>query len=96
MELTQVLIKPRITEKMTELAEAANRVAFLVNPKANKLEVKKAVEQAFGVTVLGVNIVSIAPRARKRQGRVVGTKPGMKKAYVTLADGDTIAYFEGA
>ena len=38
MELTQVLIKPRITEKMTELAEAANRVAFLVNPKANKLE----------------------------------------------------------
>ena len=95
MELTQVLIKPRITEKMTELAEAANRVAFLVNPKANKLEVKKAVEQAFGVTVLGVNIVSIAPRARTRQGRGVGTKPGMKKAYVTLADGDKIEYFEG-
>ena len=47
------------------------------------------------MTVLGVNIVSIAPRARKRQGRVVGTKPGMKKAYVTLADGDKIEYFEG-
>ena len=44
MELTQVLLKPRITEKMTELAEGANKVAFLVNPKANKLEVKKAVE----------------------------------------------------
>lgn len=61
MELTQVLLKPRITEKMTELAEGANKVAFLVNPKANKLEVKKAVEAAFNVTVLNVNIVSVAP-----------------------------------
>ena len=91
MELTQVLLKPRITEKMTELAEGANKVAFLVNPKANKLEVKKAVEAAFNVTVLNV-----APRDRVRQGKAVGTKPGYKKAYVTLGANDKIEYFEGA
>jgi len=96
MELTQVLLKPRITEKMTELAEGANKVAFLVNPKANKLEVKKAVEAAFNVTVLNVNIVSVAPRDRVRQGKAVGTKPGYKKAYVTLGENDKIEYFEGA
>ena len=96
MELTQVLLKPRITEKMTELAEGANKVAFLVNPKANKLEVKKAVEAAFNVTVLNVNIVSVAPRDRVRQGKAVGTKPGYKKASVTLGANDKIEYFEGA
>ena len=96
MELTQVLLKPRITEKMTELAEGANKVAFLVNPKANKLEVKKAVEAAFNVTVLNVNIVSVAPRDRVRQGKAGGTKPGYKKAYVTLGANDKIDYFEGA
>ena len=96
MELTQVLLKPRITEKMTELAEGANKVAFLVNPKANKLEVKKAVEAAFNVTVLNVNIVSVAPRDRVRQGKAVGTKPGYKKADVTLGANDKIEYFEGA
>ena len=96
MELTQVLLKPRITEKMTELAEGANKVAFLVNPKANKLEVKKAVEAAFNVTVLNVNIVSVAPRDRVRQGKAVGTKPGYKKAYVPLGANDKIEYFEGA
>ena len=96
MELTQVLLKPRITEKMTELAEGANKVAFLVNPQANKLEVKKAVEAAFNVTVLNVNIVSVAPRDRVRQGKTVGTKPGYKKAYVTLGANDKIEYFEGA
>lgn len=57
MELTQVLLKPRITEKVTELKTDGNTVAFLVHPKANKLEIKKAVETAFNVTVLDVNVV---------------------------------------
>lgn len=95
MELTQVLLKPLITEKATAVKEAANRVVFLVHPAANKLEIKKAVEKAFNVTVLDVNVVNVAPRARSRQGRVVGQTTGMRKAYVTLGSEDKIEYFEG-
>ena len=96
MELTQVLLKPLLTEKTTELkTEDANCVAFLVHTQANKLEIKKAVEESFGVTVLAVNTVRVAPRARVRQGRAVGMKAGYKKAYVTLAADDKIEYFEG-
>lgn len=95
MELTQVLLKPRVTEKTTELRDDANRVVFLVNPDANKVEIKKAVEASFGVTVLSVNVIRIRPRDRYRQGRVIGRRPGYKKAVVTLAEGDKIEYFEG-
>lgn len=95
MELTQVLLKPLVTEKSTELRQDANRVVFLVHPAANKVEIKKAVEDAFGVDVLGVNVIRIQPRVRARQGRTVGMKPGYKKAVVTLAEGAKIEYFEG-
>ncbi len=95
MELTTVLLKPLLTEKTTLLKDASRQVAFYVHPGANKVEIKRAVEKAFDVTVEAVNVVRRAPADRERQGRVVGRKPGWKKAYVTLAEGDKIEFFEG-
>ena len=95
MELTTVLLKPLLTEKTTMLKDASRQVAFYVHPGANKVEIKRAVEKAFDVTVEAVNVVRRAPADRERQGRVVGRKPGWKKAYVTLRRGDKIEFFEG-
>ncbi len=95
MELTTVLLKPLLTEKTTMLKDASRQVAFYVHPGANTVEIKRAVEKAFDVTVEAVNVVRRAPADRERQGRVVGRKPGWKKAYVTLAEGDKIEFFEG-
>lgn len=95
MEFTYVLQRPLLTEKTTFLKEAAAQVTFYVHPKANKVEIKQAVEKAFNVKVLAVNVVSRSPSERKRQGRVVGRKSGYKKAYVTLAQGEKIEFFEG-
>lgn len=95
MDLTTVLLKPLLTEKTTMLKDEANQVAFYVHPQASKIEIEKAVEKAFDVHVTAVNIVRRTPRNRKRQGRVIGRVPGWKKAYVTLADGDKIEFFEG-
>ena len=95
MEFTQVLQRPLLTEKTTMLKEAAEQVTFFVHPKANKVEIKQAVEKAFNVKVVAVNVVCKAPSDRKKQGRVIGRKPGYKKAYVTLAQGEKIAFFEG-
>lgn len=95
MDYTQVLLKPVITEKATDMKEAANQVAFFVHPNANKIEVKKAVEQAFDVKVERVNIVKRKPLARVRFGRAVGKESGFKKAYVTLQPGEKVEFFEG-
>ncbi|MDO5483442.1 MAG: 50S ribosomal protein L23 [Desulfovibrionaceae bacterium] len=95
MEFTSVLLKPLLTEKTTMLKDEAQQVAFLVHTGANKLEIKQAVEKAFDVKVVAVNVVRRAPANRERQGRVVGRKPGWKKAYVTLRQGDKIEFFEG-
>ncbi len=95
MEFTQVLLKPLVTEKTTFLKEEATQLTFMVHPKANKIEIKNAVEKAFNVQVVAVNVVRKAPSDRKRQGRVIGRKPGYKKAYVTLVPGEKIEFFEG-
>ncbi len=95
MEYTHVLLKPLLTEKTTFLKEGANQVTFYVHPKANKIEIKQAVEKAFNVKVQTVNVVCKAPSDRKKQGRVVGRMSGYKKAYVTLAQGEKIEFFEG-
>ena len=95
MEITSVLLKPLLTEKTTMLKDEAQQVAFMVHTLANKLEIKQAVEKAFDVKVEAVNVVRRAPMNRERQGRVVGRKPGWKKAYVTLRQGDKIEFFEG-
>ncbi len=96
MDYTQVLIKPLVSEKATALKDFANQVVFVVNARANKIEIARAVEEAFKVKVLNVNVVRRSPETRKRSGRTVGKTPGYKKAYVTLAEGARIDFFEGA
>ncbi|WP_320009128.1 50S ribosomal protein L23 [Maridesulfovibrio sp.] len=95
MDYTQILIKPVISEKATDIKEASNQVAFYVLPSANKTEVKKAVESAFDVKVDFVRIVRKRPGLRRKFGRVVGKLSGYKKAYVKLSAGEKIEFFEG-
>ncbi|MCZ2224030.1 MAG: 50S ribosomal protein L23 [Chitinophagales bacterium] len=97
MKLTEVLIKPILTEKANTQQEKLHRYAFKVNKKANKLEIKKAVEQFYGVTVTDVN-TAVAPGKNKtrytKEGFIQGKKSSYKKAFVTLADGETIDLYE--
>ncbi len=95
MDYTQILLRPLISEKATDLKESANNVVFFVHPSANKVEVKKAVEEAFNVKVEAVNMVRKAPGSRTRFGRSTGRVSGYKKAYVKLAAGSKIEFFEG-
>ena len=95
MDYTQVLIKPLVSEKATTLKDFSNQVVFLVHALANKIEIARAVEEAFKVKVQRVNVVRRRPAVRKRMGRIAGKKPGCKKAYVTLAEGGRIDFFEG-
>jgi large subunit ribosomal protein L23 len=95
MDYTQILLKPLLTEKTSSLKDAVQQVTFFVHPTANKIEIKRAVEKAFDVKVQAVNVLNRASVSRKRQGRVVGRVSGGRKAYVTLAKGDKIEFFEG-
>jgi large subunit ribosomal protein L23 len=89
------LIKgPIITEKTHGLKEAANKVTLKVAVKANKVEIRKAVEEVFKVKVLSVNTVRMKGK-KKRLGRTEGTRPDWKKAIVTLAPGEKLKGFEG-
>ena len=93
MKLTEVLIKPILTEKANLQQDKLRTYAFKVGKLANKLEIKKAVEEFYGVTVTGVN-TSVSPGKHKaRQAKrkmVVGTRPAYKKAFVTVAEGESI------
>lgn len=95
MEGTQVLLRPLISEKSTGLKELGNQVAFYVHSAANKIEIQKAVESIFSVQVSAVRVVNYRPRQRKKFGRTVGKIAGYRKAYVSLAPGDKIDFFEG-
>ena len=95
MDHTQILIKPLISEKATFAKEVANQVVFFVDPRANKIEIKQAVEKAFDVKVESVRVVRKKPMVRSRFGRVTGKTSGNKKAYVKLAPGEKIELFEG-
>ena len=98
MNYTQILLKPLISEKGTFLKEESNQVAFFVRKDANKVQIKKAVEDAFAVKVEAVNVVVKKPLAKvfaRGRKRLAGTVSGYKKAYVTLAPGNKIEFFEG-
>jgi large subunit ribosomal protein L23 len=93
MKLSDVLIKPLLSEKANKLSEKMNRYTFLVDRKANKLEIKRAVEQFYGVQVKDVNTAVIPSKLKARftkSGFLVGRKPAKKKAMVTVAEGETI------
>ena len=95
MHYTQILKNPLVSEKATDQKDKANKVIFFVAKEANKIEIKKAVQEAFHVQVQAVNVVNRRPEKRKRFGRITGQKPGFKKAYVSLAPGEKIEFFEG-
>jgi large subunit ribosomal protein L23 len=84
-----VLKRPLFTEKNDRLKEKYNKYAFEVDMKANKIEIRQAVEQIFGVGVVKVNIMRVHGKV-KRRGRSEGRRPDWKKAIVTLKEGDTI------
>ncbi|MFM7143826.1 MAG: 50S ribosomal protein L23 [Alphaproteobacteria bacterium] len=92
---SKVIDSPLVTEKGTLVNELGNQVLFRVRPEANKVEIAEAVESFFKVKVLKVRTVRVLGKKR-RVGRVVGQKPTWKKAYVTLAEGQRIDFFEGA
>ena len=95
MHVLQVLKRPVITEKSTMLQEA-NKYVFEVLPKANKPQVREAVERAFAVTVVSVNIVPIHTERRRMGNGRWQIRKTSKKAVVTVAPGQTIQFFEGA
>ena len=93
MKLSEVLIKPILTEKANAQQEKLRRYAFKVARKANKLEIKKAVESFYGVTVTDVNTSVVSGKNKTRftkSGFISGRKPAYKKAMVTVAAGETI------
>ncbi len=91
-----ILIKPIITEKATREAEENNRFTFVVDSKANKIEIKNAVEAAYGVSVTAVRTMNVRPDRRVRytkSGVQTGKTSAYKKAVVQVAEGDTIDFY---
>lgn len=94
MDPYQIVKRPLITEKGMRSNEEHNTVVFQVDKRANKLQVKHAVETLFQVKVLRVNTLNLEGK-KKRVRMREGKRPDWKKAYVTLREGDTITFFEG-
>ena len=93
MNIYEVLRRPLVTEKSTRLSER-NKYVFEVDKKASKDQVRLAVEKAFKVGVVSVNIIKV-PGETKKMGKRQVTSPAWKKAIVTLKEGDKIQFFEG-
>ena len=91
MEARDILIRPLITERTTQLM-AEGKYTFVVAKKANKIEIAKAVAEIFKVKVEDVNTVNVTGK-KKRVGRFVGKRPDYKKAVVKLAVGENIEFF---
>ena len=93
MKMSDIIIKPVLSEKANKQSEKMNRYSFIVDKKANKLEIKKAVESFYGVQVDEVNTIIVPSKAKAKYtkaGFIVGRKPSKKKAIVTVAKGETI------
>jgi large subunit ribosomal protein L23 len=90
----EVIRRPLVTEKSNIAREEQNIVTLAVDPRANKNDVRRAVEELFNVDVLDVHTMRM-PRKTRRVGKFVGRKPEWKKAIVRLAEGQTIEFFEG-
>lgn len=92
----KILEKPIITEKMTDLGEKLSRYGFLVNKDANKVQIKKAIEELYGVEVVSVNTMNYAGKRKSRYtktGLINGKTNATKKAIITLAEGETIDFY---
>jgi len=88
-----IIRRPLITEKASDAKDHDNKITFSVDPRANKTEIKSAVEEVFKVKVEKVNIINVMGKP-KRLGRSEGRRPDWKKAVVTLAEGQTIEVFD--
>ncbi|AMA49908.1 MULTISPECIES: 50S ribosomal protein L23 [Flavobacterium] len=91
-----IIIKPIVTEKVTKDGEIFNRFGFVVDKKANKVQIKKAVEAAYGVTVVEVNTMNVRPdRTTKytKSGMISGKTNAYKKAIVQVKEGETIDFY---
>ena len=93
-DVRDIIRRPLVTEKSTQANEETNKVTFVVRRDANKIEIKRAVEEVFGVSVLGVRTLNNRGK-KKRVGAHQGRKPDWKKAVVSLREGDRIDLFEG-
>lgn len=92
----EIIVKPVLSEKMTEMNDKLNKVAFVVAQDANKITVKKAVEEMYNVKVTDVNIVRYQGKSKSRYtkaGMISGRTASYKKAIVTLAQGDSIDFY---
>ena len=90
-----IIRRPIITEKTTIQKETYNQFSFEVAPKANRVEIKRAIEDVFSVRVSAVRTLHIRGKL-KRRGRILGRRRSWKKAIVTLMPGERIEFFEGA
>lgn len=93
MDMHTIIKRPLVTEKTTSLMEE-NKYCFVVDPRANKHQIKQAVEEIFKVKVVAVNTSNVLGKI-KRQGRYSGRRPSWKRAIVTLESGNRIEFFEG-
>jgi len=94
--MVEILIRPIITEKMTEESETYNRYGFIVNRRANKYQIKKAVEELYSVKVASVNTMVYAGKAKSRftkSGVLSGRTNSYKKAIITLTEGNSIDFY---
>jgi large subunit ribosomal protein L23 len=91
-----IIIKPIVTEKMTAMSEKQGRYGFRVQPDANKIEITKAIQEMYNVTVLSVNTINYRGKNKSRftkSGLVKGKESAFKKAIVTLKEGDVIDFY---
>ncbi|MEZ5042270.1 MAG: 50S ribosomal protein L23 [Saprospiraceae bacterium] len=91
-----ILVKPIITEKAEKLSDALNQYSFVVDRKANKIQIRKAVEEMYGVTVDAVNTMVMPSKSKNRttrSGNVRGRVSSYKKAIITLTEGEEIDFF---
>ena len=92
----EILVKPLVTEKMTDLSERLNRYGFVVDRRASKPQIKKAVESLYNVTVDNVNTMVYGGKVKSRYtkgGVITGKTTAFKKAIVTLVEGDSIDFY---
>jgi large subunit ribosomal protein L23 len=90
----EILNRPLITEKSTIQKESTNQLTFEVDRRANKVEIRRAVERVFNVRVVAVQTMQMKGKV-KRFGRILGKRRNWKKAIVTLAQGEHVEFFEG-
>ncbi len=92
----EILLKPLVTEKMTDLSEKLNRVGFVVDRRATKIDIRRAVEKMYNVKVAAVNTMNYQGKTKSRftkAGAIEGRTVSFKKAIITLVEGDNIDFY---